>query len=68
MFECELTAQQFARVQHDLGTLIDRATDSVRCYRLDAAAVEQVAIIGVGQVSRDPRYYLVGASVSDDGR
>lgn len=65
VFECELTAQQFARVQHDLGALIDRATDSVRCYRLDATAVQQIAIIGVGQVSRAPLYYLVGASASD---
>jgi len=66
VFECDLTAQQFARVQHDLQALIDRATASVRCYRLDATAVQQIAIIGVGRVTIEPLYYLVGAAPSDD--
>jgi CRISPR-associated protein Cas2 len=60
VFECDLTAEQFAVVQRDLARLIDPQTDSVRCYRLDAGAIQQIRIIGRGQVTTLPRYYLVG--------
>jgi CRISPR-associated protein Cas2 len=60
VFECDLTDQQFAKVQHDLARLVDRQTDSVRCYQLDVGAVKQIKIIGVGQVTILPPYYLVG--------
>lgn len=59
VFECELTARQFANVQREIALLIDRQTDSVRCYRLDAAAVKQIQIIGLGKVSEVPLFYLI---------
>lgn len=62
VFECDLTPQQFTRVQRDLTALVDLHTDSVRCYLLDAAAVRRIQIIGIGRVSTDPPYYLVGAA------
>lgn len=58
VFECELTALQFATLQRDLALLIDRTTDSVRCYRLDAAAVKQIQIIGQGAVTEVPPFYM----------
>ena len=59
VYECDLTAAQFTKIQIELARLIDLQTDSVRCYQLDAAAIKQIAIIGVGQVMRLPPYYLV---------
>ncbi len=67
VFECDLSPAQFERVQRDLRDLIDRHTDSVRCYRLDVAAVERIQIIGIGRVTTEPRYYLVGG-VSNDSQ
>ena len=60
VFECDLTAEQFATVQRDIARLIDGQTDSVRCYRLDAGAIKQIRILGRGQVTTLPPYYLVG--------
>ena len=60
VFECDLTPAQFAVVQQELTRLIDEKTDSVRCYRLDAGAIRQIRIIGLGTVTTLPPYYLVG--------
>ena len=60
VFECDLTAEQFAAVQRDITRLIDPQTDSVRCYRLDAGAIKQNRILGRWQVTTLPPYYLVG--------
>ena len=60
VFECDLDARQLATVKRELRTLTDRHTDSVRFYQLDAAAVKRVEVIGIGRVSVDPLYYLVG--------
>ncbi len=60
VFECDLSAQQLLAITRQLTTIIDRHTDSVRCYLLDAAAVRRVQVLGIGQVSRDPPYFLVG--------
>lgn len=62
VFECELTTQQIAQVGAQLRQIIDPHTDSVRCYLLDTAAVRRIEVLGIGQVSTDPLYYLVGAT------
>jgi len=59
VFECILDARAFATVVRELQRMIDQNTDSVRCYRLDEAAVTRIQIIGIGTVSRDPSHYLV---------
>ena len=61
VFECELTIAQFATVQVAIALLVDPQTDSVRCYQLDVGAVKQIKIIGRGQVTKLPPYYLVGS-------
>jgi CRISPR-associated protein Cas2 len=60
VFECDLSAQQFARARAALLDLIDPHTDSVRCYFLDADMVQRIQVLGIGRVSSDPIYYLVG--------
>jgi CRISPR-associated protein Cas2 len=60
VFECDLTAPQFARLRHAMQQAIDPMVDSVRCYVLDATAVQQIQVLGIGRVSTDPLYYLIG--------
>ncbi len=60
VFECDLTPQQLLALRTKLTDLIDVHTDSIRFYLLDVAAVKRIQIVGVGQVSSDPLYYLVG--------
>lgn len=51
VFEADLSATQLTRVLRDAGKLIDRTTDSVRCYRLDPVAVQRIQIVGTGRVT-----------------
>ncbi len=46
VFECFLTATQFARLQVQLERLIKPETDSVRLYVLDAGAVKRTLTYG----------------------
>lgn len=59
VFECNLDEPTFLALSRTLEALIDTQTDSVRCYRLDASAVQRIVIHGRGQVTRDPTHYLV---------
>jgi CRISPR-associated protein Cas2 len=47
-------------VGHKLRTIINTDTDSVRCYRLDAVAVSGIQILGIGRVTVEEPYILVG--------
>ncbi len=60
VFECDLDARQLGDLQSKLRDIVDLNTDSVRCYVLDALAVQRISIIGIGRVTSDPLYYLVG--------
>ena len=54
VFECFLNDRLFTTLQAELLAIIDPHTDSVRCYRLDAIAVQRIQIVGIGRVSTDP--------------
>jgi CRISPR-associated protein Cas2 len=60
VFECHLSASQFAKLGAELRRLIDLNVDSVRCYRLDATAAQRTEIVGIGRITVDPAYYMVG--------
>jgi CRISPR-associated protein Cas2 len=60
VFECFLDEAGLAAVLRALGGMIEPGADSVRCYRLDAAAIGRIRLLGLGTVSRDWTYYLVG--------
>lgn len=60
VFECDLEPAAFAQLAQQVAALIDLSTDSVRCERLDAAAVQRIQIVGIGQVTVVPTHYLVG--------
>jgi CRISPR-associated protein Cas2 len=62
VFECDVTPQQLAAIGGEIRELIDMNTDSVRCYALDADAVERIQIMGIGRVTTDPAYYLIGGA------
>lgn len=59
VFECDLSQQELLAVGRELRGLIDLNTDSVRCYRLDEAAVQRIAIYGIGKVTTQPTHYVV---------
>jgi CRISPR-associated protein Cas2 len=59
VFECELTPTNLKQLQQKVRDLIDPATDSVRFYFLDAAAVQRIQVLGIGRVTTEPSYYLV---------
>jgi len=48
VFECELTPKQLAAVLEEAARRMDRATDSVRAYRLCAACGARVTHLGCG--------------------
>lgn len=60
VFECDLDARQFAKLQGELRERIDRNTDSVRCYRIDQIGVQRINIIGIGRVTVEPTHVVVG--------
>ena len=45
VFECDLTAQQMARMVTEVKGVINAEADSVRVYRLCAACVQQIQAI-----------------------
>lgn len=59
VFECQLSGPEFVRVSAQLRAIIDPQCDSVRCYRLDLAAVQRITILGVGTISVEPTHWLV---------
>lgn len=59
VFECLLDEAALRKLGRELRDLIDLNTDSVRCYRLDADAVQRIAIHGIGRVTTEPTHWLV---------
>lgn len=59
VFECTLDGPRFTALGRKLLDLIDVNTDSVRCYRLDTAAVQRITIHGIGRVTTEPSHYWV---------
>jgi CRISPR-associated protein Cas2 len=62
VFECFLSEKQLEQLGGKLRALIDLDTDSVRCYRLDVAALKRIRLLGVGRVSEERLYYLVSGA------
>lgn len=60
VFECDVSDKQLGKIVEYLRRFIDADTDSVRVYELDVPSVQRIQIIGTGQVTVDPPYYLVG--------
>jgi CRISPR-associated protein Cas2 len=59
VFECPLSGEELLTLVAELAAIIDRHTDSVCCYPLDAAAVGRILIQGLGEVTSEPTHYLV---------
>ena len=68
VFECDLEPAAFEQLGRKLAALIDLNTDSVRCYRLDAAAVQRTQIVGIGQVTVVPTHYFIDGRRSESPR
>ena len=60
VFECDLTAQQYAQLHRRLHKLLcPEEGDSVRIYRLCAGCIGTVEIIGTGALETTPDVYIV---------
>ena len=66
VFECHLTTSEYRALLEHLQAFyagVQAAETpsrfSVRCYRLCAACEQRIDIVGEGEVSTDPGYYLV---------
>lgn len=58
VFECFLTAIQFAKLQTQLETLIKPDEDSIRIYVLDAGAVKRTVTYGSDKPRQDTAIIL----------
>jgi len=58
VFECLLTEDQFMVLLNRLRREIDPATDSLRCYRLCQACVDEIIVEGRGDVTRQEDIYI----------
>jgi CRISPR-associated protein Cas2 len=59
VFECVLNAELYAQMLARLQRLPLGPDDRVRVYRVCERCVEQVEIYGVGEITRDPDFYVV---------
>ena len=65
VFECRLSAAQYAELIDALERLLDRTSEeeasmvSIRCYRLCRNCTRRINILGAGSITQDPGYYLV---------
>ena len=66
VFECHLSTSEYGVLLKRLHSLYEgvRKTDtptgfSVRCYRLCAACEQRIDLVGEGEISTDPGYYLI---------
>ena len=48
VFECDIEPDMLRQVMASAAMVIDRATDSVRCYRLCSHCLKRVVVSGVG--------------------
>jgi len=58
VFECLLTEDQFTMLLRRLRLSIDPTTDSVRCYRLCQACVDEIIVEGRGDITQDEDIYI----------
>jgi CRISPR-associated protein Cas2 len=65
VFECQLTRKQLHELKTKLQRLmapvntIPKPTDSIRFYKLCESCLQEIEILGEGQVTRDKLYYIV---------
>lgn len=66
VFECRLSADEYAVLLKRVGELHAQYVDrqeagrfSVRCYRLCSACEQRIDIVGEGEVTTDPGFYLI---------
>lgn len=59
VFECALDDRHYRRMVERVRDVPVRPTDRVRIYRVCRNCVEQVQIIGPGEVTADRGFYLV---------
>jgi len=59
VFECDLTAPQWAKLRRRLMRLLNAERDRARAYLLCETCVAKTEIIGGGTVERSPSTYII---------
>jgi CRISPR-associated protein Cas2 len=59
VFECSLEEAQVERMEAKIARLIEPAEDRVRIYRLCVACRARVVLLGQGELTTDPDFYLI---------
>lgn len=59
VFECLLDRKMLDRMMEWFGHLTIGNGDKIRVYRVCSDCVNQVVILGKGEVTRDPDFYVV---------
>ncbi len=59
VFECNLTQEQFSRLQQRIRSVIKMDEDSVRFYLLCDTCKDKVIIVGQGMLTEDEEVYVV---------
>lgn len=59
VFECLLAEDQFRVLLNRLQARIDPATDSLRCYRLCQGCVDEIVVVGRGDITREPEVFII---------
>ncbi len=59
VFELDLEHREVEEMMRQVEKLVEPEEDTVRLYRLCAACLSEVRIVGEGELGIDPEYYIV---------
>ena len=59
VFECRLDEQTFQQLVHKLKPFAAGNEDSIRVYRICQACLKKVILLGKGEITEQPRFFLV---------
>ena len=59
VFECIISDEILKKMIEKIKAEIDQSEDSVRIYLIPKSAKKSIKIIGVGEVVRDQKYFIV---------
>lgn len=59
VFECEVSAEQYGKMKQKIMKRIETKEDSVRYYNLCTNCLTKIEIVGLGEVKRNEKFYVV---------
>jgi CRISPR-associated protein Cas2 len=59
VYECEVSTEQFGKMKQKVLKRIETREDAVRYYSLCVDCLTKIEIIGLGEVRRNKKFYVV---------